>query len=122
MTTSQDRLPRLLALLPWLRANPGVSFATAAGEFGVPEKQLRSDLELLYMCGILARCHYETNYSAVKALHALEATAKAAINFQAQFPQLSKANAAAAGRDFIAVQEYLTCQRALPHPSTSFCR
>jgi proteasome accessory factor C len=47
-----DRLPRLLALLPYLLAHPGVRVAEAAADFGVPEAQLRRDLQLLWMCGL----------------------------------------------------------------------
>jgi len=49
---SADRLPRLLALLPYLLAHPGVRVAEAATDFGVPEPQLRKDLQLLWMCGL----------------------------------------------------------------------
>jgi proteasome accessory factor C len=49
---SGDRLPRLLALLPYLLAHPGVRVAEAADDFGVPEAQLRRDLQLLWMCGL----------------------------------------------------------------------
>ncbi|RZT86403.1 proteasome accessory factor C [Pseudonocardia sediminis] len=47
-----DRLPRLLSLVPYLRAHPGVPVAEAAADFGVDERQLRRDLELLWMCGL----------------------------------------------------------------------
>ncbi len=47
-----DRLPRLLTLVPWLLARPGVPAAEAAAEFGITEAQLRRDLELLWMCGL----------------------------------------------------------------------
>jgi proteasome accessory factor C len=49
---SGDRLPRLLALLPYLLAHPGVRVAEAADDFAVPEAQLRRDLQLLWMCGL----------------------------------------------------------------------
>jgi proteasome accessory factor C len=49
---SGDRLPRLLALLPYLLAHPGVRVSEAADDFGVPEPQLRRDLQLLWMCGL----------------------------------------------------------------------
>jgi proteasome accessory factor C len=52
MSTSADRLPRLLALVPYLLARPGVRVAEAAADFGVPEGQLRRDLQLLWMCGL----------------------------------------------------------------------
>lgn len=48
-----DRMIRLLALVPYLTARPGgVRLAEAARDFGVSEKQLRADLELLWMCGL----------------------------------------------------------------------
>ncbi|GLZ52457.1 YafY family protein [Actinomycetospora sp. NBRC 106378] len=47
-----ERLPRLLTLVPWLLARPGVPVAEAAAEFGISESQLRRDLELLWMCGL----------------------------------------------------------------------
>lgn len=46
------RLPRLLALVPYLLARPGVRIDEAAADFGVSEGQLRRDLELLWMCGL----------------------------------------------------------------------
>jgi len=47
-----DRLPRLLSLVPYLLARPGIAVAEAAADFGTTEKQLRRDLELLWMCGL----------------------------------------------------------------------
>jgi proteasome accessory factor C len=47
-----DRLPRLLALVPYLIARPGIPVDEAAADFGVTPKQLRKDLELLWMCGL----------------------------------------------------------------------
>jgi proteasome accessory factor C len=51
MTT--NRLTRLLSLVPYLTARPeGVPLAEVARDFGVPDRQLRRDLELLWMCGL----------------------------------------------------------------------
>jgi proteasome accessory factor C len=48
-----DRMTRLLALVPYLTARPdGVRLADAAADFGVPEAQLRRDLDLLWVCGL----------------------------------------------------------------------
>jgi proteasome accessory factor C len=47
-----DRLSRLLSLVPYLLARPGVPIAAAAADFGIGERQLRRDLELLWMCGL----------------------------------------------------------------------
>jgi proteasome accessory factor C len=46
-------MTRLLALVPYLTARAdGVRVAEAARDFGVSERQLRSDLELLWVCGL----------------------------------------------------------------------
>jgi proteasome accessory factor C len=45
-------MPRLLAIVPYLLAHPGVPLAEAARDFGVTEAQVRRDLELLWMCGL----------------------------------------------------------------------
>ncbi|MCP2257331.1 proteasome accessory factor C [Streptoalloteichus tenebrarius] len=52
MSGSTERLPRLLALVPYLLARPGIPIEEAAADFGVTPKQLRRDLELLWMCGL----------------------------------------------------------------------
>jgi proteasome accessory factor C len=49
---SADRLARLLNLVPYLLARPGIEIAEAAADLGVSEKQLREDLELLWVCGL----------------------------------------------------------------------
>ncbi|GAA2386388.1 protein pafC [Catellatospora methionotrophica] len=50
--TSADRLARLLNLVPYLLARPGIELVEAAGDLGVSERQLREDLELLWVCGL----------------------------------------------------------------------
>ncbi|UJW36778.1 YafY family transcriptional regulator [Saccharothrix sp. AJ9571] len=45
-------MPRLLALVPYLLARPGIEIDEAARDFGVHPRQLRKDLELLWMCGL----------------------------------------------------------------------
>jgi proteasome accessory factor C len=50
--TSADRLGRLLNLVPYLLARPGIRIAEAAADLGVTERQLREDLELLWVCGL----------------------------------------------------------------------
>jgi proteasome accessory factor C len=47
-----DRLPRLLALVPYLRTHPDELIADVAAVFDVTEKQLREDLELLFVTGL----------------------------------------------------------------------
>ena len=46
-----ERLSRLLAMVPWLVHRQGIDIAEAARGLSVSEDQLRSDLELLFMCG-----------------------------------------------------------------------
>ncbi len=50
--TGSDRLGRLLNLVPYLLARPGITVAEAATDLAVTERQLREDLELLWMCGL----------------------------------------------------------------------
>ncbi len=45
-------MPRLLALVPYLLARPGVPIDEVAADFSVTVRQLRRDLELLWMCGL----------------------------------------------------------------------
>jgi proteasome accessory factor C len=52
VTSTERRLGRLLALVPYLQARPGITVAEAAADFGVTEQQLRQDLQLLWMCGL----------------------------------------------------------------------
>lgn len=52
MSTATDRLPRLLALVPYLLAHPGARLPEVAAIFGVTERQLRGDLDLLWVCGL----------------------------------------------------------------------
>jgi proteasome accessory factor C len=51
-TSNEERLPRLLALVPYLQARPGIGIEQAAADFGITEAQLRKDLTLLWMCGL----------------------------------------------------------------------
>ncbi len=52
MTGERERLPRLLALVPYLQAHDGIAIEQAADDFGISEDQLRRDLQLLWMCGL----------------------------------------------------------------------
>ena len=52
INSNEERLPRLLALVPYLQARPGISVEQAAADFGVSDAQLRRDLTLLWMCGL----------------------------------------------------------------------
>lgn len=46
-----ERLSRLLAMVPYLVGRQGIPLARAATEFGITERQLVKDLELLFVCG-----------------------------------------------------------------------
>ena len=50
MATASDQLARLLSLVPWLRAHPGVSKAEAAAAFSISVDQLEKDLQLAFTC------------------------------------------------------------------------
>jgi proteasome accessory factor C len=50
--TAGDRVARLLNLVPYLLARPGIGIAQAATELDITERQLREDLELLWVCGL----------------------------------------------------------------------
>lgn len=52
MSGASTRLARLLALVPWLVANNGVSLHTAAEHFGISTEQLEQDLWLLVVSGL----------------------------------------------------------------------
>jgi len=46
------RLVRLLNMVPYFQANPRITYAEAAADLGVSTKQLREDLNQLWMCGL----------------------------------------------------------------------
>ncbi|MFG1795313.1 helix-turn-helix transcriptional regulator [Nocardia sp. NPDC049149] len=46
------RLSRLLNMIPYFIAHPGISAVEAAADLGVTSKQLMSDLNQLWMCGL----------------------------------------------------------------------
>jgi proteasome accessory factor C len=52
MESVAERLPRLLALVPYLLVRPGISIEEVAADFSITVRQLRRDLELLWMCGL----------------------------------------------------------------------
>ncbi|MGB3696013.1 MAG: WYL domain-containing protein [Gordonia sp. (in: high G+C Gram-positive bacteria)] len=49
---SPSRLSRLLAMVPYFLARPGIKLTTAAADLGVTVKMLTADLEQLYVCGL----------------------------------------------------------------------
>jgi predicted DNA-binding transcriptional regulator YafY len=50
--SATERLSRLLAMVPWLLSHQGAPLADVAAEFGIDERQLVKDLELLFVCGL----------------------------------------------------------------------
>ncbi len=52
MSEPLSRLPRLLALVPYLLKHPGAKVADVAALFSVSPGQLSRDLELLWVCGL----------------------------------------------------------------------
>ncbi len=50
MASAASQLARLLALIPWLQARPGVTKAEAAAAFGISVAQLDKDLQLAFTC------------------------------------------------------------------------
>src|SRR4051812_14819906 len=52
MSGASDRLPRLLELVPYLRTHQGALLDDIAAVFGVSVRQLRDDLNLLWVCGL----------------------------------------------------------------------
>jgi proteasome accessory factor C len=50
-TGATERLSRLLAMVPYLAGRQGIPLTEAAAEFGITERQLVKDLELLFVCG-----------------------------------------------------------------------
>ncbi len=49
---AQDRLARLLAVVPWVAARDGPPIVEVCRRFGVTEQDLLEDLDLLFMCGV----------------------------------------------------------------------
>ena len=52
MSAVSTRLVRLLNMVPYFQANQRITFAEAAADLGVTPKQLRDDLNQLWMCGL----------------------------------------------------------------------
>lgn len=51
MAAANQEVPRLLAMVPYLLAHPGVEVAQVAEIFGVTPKRVLEDLNILWMCG-----------------------------------------------------------------------
>jgi proteasome accessory factor C len=50
---AEDRLRRILAVVPWVAAAEGPTLAEVCDRFGYPsEEELQADFDLLFMCGV----------------------------------------------------------------------
>ncbi|MEZ5379504.1 MAG: WYL domain-containing protein [Acidimicrobiales bacterium] len=49
---ASDRLRRVLAMVPWIVANPGVEVAAVAHRFGMSEADVLEDLNVVWMVGL----------------------------------------------------------------------
>jgi predicted DNA-binding transcriptional regulator YafY len=54
---TRDRLVRLLSMVPFLVANPGIELAEIAREFGISEKAVAADLDTLMVSGLPGYLH-----------------------------------------------------------------
>ena len=54
-----NRALRTMDLIPYILENPGVSIVKLAKQFSVTEKQIESDLQLIFMCGLPGYTPYE---------------------------------------------------------------
>lgn len=52
MSRSIDQVERLIALIPYLRAHPGVRVGDAARAFGVRPAKIKEDVRKLFLCGL----------------------------------------------------------------------
>ncbi|MGP8209311.1 MAG: helix-turn-helix transcriptional regulator [Acidimicrobiales bacterium] len=50
--SSAQRLARLLAVVPWVVAHDGPTVSEVCERFGISERELMADLNLLFMCGV----------------------------------------------------------------------
>ncbi|HVF15128.1 MAG TPA: WYL domain-containing protein [Acidimicrobiales bacterium] len=52
MISADDRLRRLLAVVPWVADRDGPTLAEVCVRFGYQERELVNDLQMLFMCGL----------------------------------------------------------------------
>jgi proteasome accessory factor C len=57
--TAAIRALRTMDLIPYILENPGVSIKSLSERFSVTEKQIESDLQLVFMCGLPGYTPYE---------------------------------------------------------------
>jgi proteasome accessory factor C len=51
-TAAQDRLGRLLAIVPWVAAHDGPEIDEVCRRFSITQRELLADLDLLFVCGV----------------------------------------------------------------------
>ena len=50
--SADERLQRLLALIPWVASHDGPTVEEVCSRFGCTQAELVDDLDLLFMCGL----------------------------------------------------------------------
>ncbi|HEX2023778.1 MAG TPA: WYL domain-containing protein [Acidimicrobiales bacterium] len=50
--SANERLQRILSLVPWVAANDGPTIEEVCSRFGCSEEELLDDLQLLFLCGL----------------------------------------------------------------------
>jgi proteasome accessory factor C len=50
--SARDQVPRMLALVPYLRGRDGIPVDQVAADFGVTPQQIVKDLNVLWFCGL----------------------------------------------------------------------
>ena len=53
------RALRAMDLIPYILENPGISISNLSEKFSVSEKQIESDLQLIFLCGLPGYTPYE---------------------------------------------------------------
>jgi len=54
-----NRAARALDLIPYILENPGIELDSLAEKFGITQKQVLSDLEIIFLCGLPGYTPYE---------------------------------------------------------------
>ena len=54
------RALRAMDLIPYILENPGISISNLSEKFSVSEKQIESDLQLIFLCGLPGYTPYES--------------------------------------------------------------
>ena len=54
-----DRAARALDLIPYILKNPGIDLSSIAEKFGITQKQVLADLDIIFLCGLPGYTPYE---------------------------------------------------------------